>query len=107
MEQFFEKLNENIKPIIGERFPGVMIGNYEDVTQEHETMTTGLRLAPIFLEDAAMADSPELLELIVNQIEDSLLQRESTIQEFLFIKPVDIMGSGMYYMLSVVGKFKR
>ena len=107
MKQFFERLNESLKPVIREKFPGVVIGDYEDLTQEHETIATGLRLAPIFLEDAAMADSPQLLELIVNQIEDSLLNRDYTIQEFLFVKPIDIMGSGMYYMLSMVGKFKK
>lgn len=107
MEQFFERLNKSLKPVMREKFPGVVIGEYEDLTQEHETMTTGLRLAPIFLEDSAMADSPELLELIVNQIEDSLLNRDYTIQEFLFVKPVDMVGNGMYYMLSIVGKFKK
>ena len=107
MEEFFNRLNENIRPVILERFQGTVIGSYEDLTQEHETLPTGLRLPPTLFNDHGMAESPKLLELIVNQIEDTLLDRDSSIQEFLFVKPVDIVGGGMYYMLCVVGKFKK
>lgn len=106
MDSFFEKLNHNLRPAIEKKFQGVIIGNAEDLTQEHETMVTGLRLAPVIFRDETVAGSPELLQLILNEIEDTLLNSGSVLKEFLFLKPIDRIGNGMYYTICVVGKFK-
>lgn len=107
MDNFLKKLNDNLRPVIQEKFQGVISRSEEELTQEHETMTTGLKLFAELLQDEAIADSSEFISLMVKEIEMALSNSEVILQEFISLKLIDRTGTGRYYNVCIVGKYQK
>lgn len=104
---YIKELNEKLKKRIEETFIGVKISNSSAQTSEHETLVTGIRLTSKFMNDKDCLCSDLVINMLIEEIEVCLNNKEYTMEEFISLKAIDRLGNGVYYNIGLIGKFRK
>jgi len=106
IEDSLKKLSKKLHEVLPVKFPGVVCLGVDEKTQDHENHVTGIRLAPTILKESEIL-SEEFIGLILSEMESHLNFNDLRLEEFIELKAIDRIGTGMYYNVVIVGKFKK